>query len=511
MPVVTSPGVYSREVDFSLYVPQLAQSIFGVVGTASKGPTDEITLITDEATLIETFGRPASDHLGLYCAIRYLRKGKQLKFVRVAHYDASATNVIPNSGGSVTAVTVTAVSSGSWGNNISLIVSNGSGVDPATGDATYKITVRESGATVEVFDLLLIGDSYTSQDNYISTRINGVSDYISVAPVSGQTSMEVSSTAITLAGGDDGAPATVSDYIGTAAQSSSIPATGLQLFTDAENVDVNILAVPDISHRTIISELISICEARKDSIALIDVPYGKSVQQAVAWANGLGGGATDPTAAINSSYAAIYYPWVQVYDGYNDANTWIPPSGHAAGAMAYTDNVAESWWAPAGLQRAVLTDVLEVEHSATQGERDYMYSNGNVLNPIIDYPSQGIVIWGQRTATRTSSALDRINVRRMMLYLEKAVTVAVRPLVFQPNDEETWADFRNLVEPICEDIKARRGLYDYSVVCDDTTNTAAVINQNQMKAKVLVQPTKTAEMITIDFTLLNNEAQFSEF
>jgi len=509
--VIVSPGVYSRELDFSLYVPQLAQSILGIVGTASKGPTDEITLITDESTLIETFGEPSSDHLGLYAALRYLRRGKQLKFVRVAHYDDSAVGYLRNAANAANAALLTAVSTGSWGNNITVVVSAGTGPDPSTGVTTYKLSVRYNNVVVENYDLLLFGTAYANYDNYIMTRINGVSAYITVTPVPTETDLLTSTTAVTMSGGDDGAPVEISDYVGTAAVSGSDTATGLQLFADPDTVDVNLLAVPDISHRTIISEMITLCESRADCICLIDVPYGKSVQQAVAWANGVGGGATDPTAAINSSYCAIFYPWVQVFDGYSNSNVWIPPSGHIAGVVAYTDHVADPWWAPAGFNRGKLQDVLDIEHSATQGERDYMYANGNVINPIVDYAGQGIVVYGQRTGTRTSSALDRINVRRMMLYLRKAVSTAVRSLLFEPNDEETWAAFRNLVNPVCDDIKARRGITEFEVVCDETTNTSAVRARNEMRGKVLIVPTRAAEMISIDFVVLNNEAQFSEF
>ena len=508
--IIISPGVYTNEIDFSLYVPQLAQSIFGIVGTATKGPVNEVTLITDEASLVGTFGPPVGSHLGLYAAIRYLRKGKQLKFVRVAQYDVAAGCVIAETTGAVSTLQVDAVSTGSWGSLISVTVAAGSGLDPDTGAATFKITIAYNNATAEVYDLVLIGPAYTLNRNYITTRINGVSEYIAVTILdAAQTTLELGSKTCT--GGDDGAPATDGDYIGTAALSALVPATGLQLFADPEQIDVNMIAVPDVQHAAIINEMITICQNRADCIALIDVPQGKSIQQAVAWMNGLGGGGDDPTAALNSSYAAVFYPWLQVYDGYNDANVWIPPSGHIAGVIAYTDYVADSWWAPAGLQRGLLSDVLDVEHSASQGERDYMYSNGNAVNPIINYPGQGIVVWGQRTASRTTSALDRINVRRLLLYLRKAIATAVRVLVFQPNDEDTWSDFRNLVEPVCAEIKGRRGLYDYSVVCDSTTNTAAVIARNEMRGKVLIKPTKAAEMISVDFVVLNNQAQFSEF
>jgi phage tail sheath protein FI len=509
--VIVSPGVYTREIDLSLYVPQLATAIFGMVGTASKGPVNELTNITDESSLIATFGKPSAAHLSLYGALRYLRKGKSLKFIRVARYDAAATGELMNAANTVVAAAIEAVSTGSWGNSITIVVSAGTGVDPISGADTYKLTILYEGATAEVYDLVVFDPAHSTSANYITTRINGVSDYIMVTPVVGQSDLLVSTTPVGMAGGLDGAPADVSDYVGAAGTPPSVPATGLQIFRNVELIDVNMIAVSDVQDRDIISEMVSICESRADCMCLIDVPQNKSVQEAVAWANGLGGGPVDPTAAINSSYAAIFYPWIQVYDGYSNSDVWVPPSGHIAGVIANTDYVANPWSAPAGLQRAILQDALDVEHSANQGERDYMYSNGNVVNPVVNFPGQGIVVWGQRTSQRQTTALDRINVRRLVLYLRKAIATAVRPLVFEPNDSDTWAQFRNLLEPICQDVMSRRGLYDFRVICDESTNTSAVINRNELRGKVLIKPTKTAEMITVDFVILNNEAQFSEF
>jgi phage tail sheath protein FI len=445
----------------------------------------------------------------LYAALRYLKKGNQLKFVRVAEYDQIAMEDFNAPSGPV-AMTVSAVSSGSWGNDISLTIANGTAIDPETGVATYKIVVFCNGATAEVYDMIVFDPAYSTALNFITTRINGVSDYISVSHGLGYNTLALHATPVDLVGGDDGAPASASEYIGTAALSSTVPATGLQLFATASTEDVNLLAVPDVSYASIINEMISICENRGDCMCLIDVPYGKSVQQAVAWSNGLGGGPDDPAAAITSTYAAIFYSWVQVFDGYANADVWIPPSGHIAGVMAYTDYNNDPWWAPAGLQRGMLNDVIKVEYSATQGERDYMYANGNVLNPIINYPGQGITVWGQRTASRRPTALDRINVRRLLLVMRKQVATATAQLVFQPNDEETWDQFVDMVNPLCRDIQSRRGIINFNVICDATTNTPLVRARKEMRAKILIEPTEAAEMITIDFAIVNNQAQFSE-
>jgi phage tail sheath protein FI len=178
---------------------------------------------------------------------------------------------------------------------------------------------------------------------------------------------------------------------------------------------------------------------------------------------------------------------------------------------ADTDQNDEVWFAFAGLLRGRLLGALDVEYSPVQGERDYMYSGGNAVNPIVSFPVDGICLFGQRTLQRASTALDRINVRRMLLYARKVIASAVRYLVFEPNDLMTWIRFVDLVSPYLRSIKARRGLEDFRVVCDETTNTPDRINNNDMVGKLFLKPTKTAEMIELEFTLLPTGATFEEF
>lgn len=498
MAVQVSPGVYVTEKDFSAYAPMLATSIFGVVGTASKGPVNELTLITDEDTLAGVFGTPDGTHLALYAAARYLKRGKQLLFVRVASYDAHA-EIDALDDLSATAGTFKAASSGSWANGLQVKVE-----DSTYYSGAYKISVLSGGIAVEVFDNCVINSS--SADHW-ATKINANSSYITVVDEDGAT---LASATYTLAGGDDGAPVDYSDYVGIAGSPPSIPSTGLQLFANGETVDVNILACPGVTHRSVISALISICESRGDCLALIDPPFGLSVQEVVDWHNGSSALDDAPTVALGSSYAALYYPWVQEYDGHSDSQVWVPPSGHVAAAMAFTDQVSDPWWAPAGIARGLLGGVLSIEHSPTQGERDFMYSNQNAVNPICNFNSQGAVIWGQRTLKRTPSATDRVNVRRMVLFLRKTIATAATQIVFEPGDEITYSALINLIEPTLESVRARRGIIDFKVICDATTNTPDVVDRNEVRGVVLVKPTKTAEVINIQFTLLPSGATFVE-
>lgn len=501
MSVIVSPGVYSRERDFSLYAPSLATSIFAVVGTASKGPTDVPTQITDEGSLVNTFGEPSADHFGLQAAIRYLREGRRLVFVRVATYDQTAEGVILADDEMTAAAEVSAVYSGSWGDNITVTAS-----ENQYDSDLHDIVVHYNGYPVETYVGLLLGTANVASDNYWVTRINGVSQYIVLSNVNDdEDALHTAPNA--LSGGEDGAPADIGDVVGSVGAPPAVPPSGLQTLRDPEAIDVNLLAVPGYINATVINAGIDLCETRGDCMVLLSPPQNMSVQQAVAWHNGTSALPDQPEAALNSSYAALYYPWLRVHDGYSNTEMWVPSEGHIARVMAYTDLVADPWQAAAGLRRGLLRDVLEVEHSATQGERDYMYSGGNAVNPIVNKPGQGVVVWGQRTLLRATTALDRVNVRRMVLYLRKVVATSVAYLVFEPNERSTWQSFINLVSPICRSIQSRGGIYDYRVICDETTNDP---NTNEMQGKILVQPTKTAEIITIDFTLLPTGARFDE-
>jgi len=504
MPVLVSPGVYVLERDISLYAPELAMSIFGLVTTASKGPVNELTLVTDVGTLEAIFGPPNLIHQGIYAAMKYLSTGRRLWVVRVTNYDVTAGDItIRNGAEAVDTLVVRPTSSGSWFNDVS-ILTRASAVA-----GRYNLSVLLDGLVIEKFENLLLGTAHTADPNYITTRINGVSPTVTVEILDAtQTTLEVDT--FVFAGGEDGAPVDDADIIGSIGDPPTIPSTGLCLFENPETLDLNLLAVPGVTSTNVINKIISVCETRGDCLAILAVPFGKTVQGAVNWHNGTGGGVDDPAAALNTSYAALYYPWLQIYDSLKDQLLWVSPEGHVASVIAHTDYVADPWHAPAGLERGLLRDVRDIEHSATQGERDYMYGPGHNVNPAINFAGQGFVIWGQKTLQRASTALDRVNVRRMLLYMRKVIATAARTLLFRPNDARTWRNFIRLVTPVCNDIQSRRGIYAFRVICDETTNTDVRIDRNEMHGRILIQPTKTAEIISIEFTLLPTGASFDE-
>jgi phage tail sheath protein FI len=300
-----------------------------------------------------------------------------------------------------------------------------------------------------------------------------------------------------LAGGDNGNE-TATELIGAASDKTGIYAL------DDDTLNISMGAVPGIATQTVQNTLITLAETSQNFLAVVAPPEGlTSVQQAIDWSNGQ---SDERTAAIASNYAAIYWPWVKTFDVVAQKDRYYDPSIFAIRQMAYTDDVGEPWFAPAGVIRGRLTKPTEVEVSVNQGDRDSMYSGGNVVNPIVNFPQQGIMIFGQRTAQRNPTALDRVNVRRLLIIIRKQLLASTRRFVFEPNDATTWEKVINVVDPLLGDILRRRGLVDYKVVCDETTNTSVRVDRNELWCKVLLKPTKTAEIVVFELNLTNQSA-----
>lgn len=289
---------------------------------------------------------------------------------------------------------------------------------------------------------------------------------------------------------------------------------GIRLLLDAESMDVGIICAPGQSHRSSVQTLLDTAATRTDCIAFIDPPQGLSPTEVIAWHNGKLGDISDPnnpypTVPLNTSFGALFYPWVMISDLYSGNEVWIPPSGSVAGAYAYNDEVENPWFAAAGIERGSLTGVIAVERSLDEGQRDAIYGNTNAVNAIVNYKGQGIVIWGQKTLQRKQSALDRINVRRLVNIVRKAIAASTLYLLFDLNDELTWRRWEGMVNPYLENIMNSRGLYNYKVQMDSETVTAYHQDRNEMPGKIWLQPTKTAEYISIDFILTNTGAAFT--
>lgn len=300
---------------------------------------------------------------------------------------------------------------------------------------------------------------------------------------------------------------TYSSELDSAIIGNPAEASGLYAFQNPESIDINLLATPGFSSGAVIGTALQVSESRGDVLYLIDPPFGLRPQQVVDWHNGML--LSDLSAAINSSYGALYWGWLKSFDQFSNDEIWIPPSGHVSAVFSRTAREAEQWFAPAGLRRGRLLTALDVEYSPTQAERDLLYGSGNAVNPIVKFPQDGIVVWGQRTMQRTDSALDRVNVRMLLIFVKKNMTELLRQYIFEPNDRVLWKQVSATLIPFLADIQSRRGLNGFQVVVDETNNTPERIDRNELWVSVFLQPTKTVEFVVLNLVVLRSGASFS--
>jgi phage tail sheath protein FI len=240
-----------------------------------------------------------------------------------------------------------------------------------------------------------------------------------------------------------------------------------------------------------------LCEAREDVFYIADfVGANDSITEVV-----------EEASLVDSNYTATYYPWVKTIDTITNRVIAVPPSTLLVGTYAQNDRLGAEWFAPAGLNRGGIQGAVQVMNRLTQSERDTLYEGK--VNPIAAFPGQGISAFGQKTLQESSSALDRINVRRLLINLKKFVASTSRFLIFEQNTGQTRAKFLNTVNPYLESVQQRQGLYAFRVVMDETNNTPDVIDRNILQGSVFLQPAKTAEFIVIDFNILPTGATFS--
>lgn len=212
-------------------------------------------------------------------------------------------------------------------------------------------------------------------------------------------------------------------------------------------------------------------------------------------------------AETDASYAVVDTGFKYMYDRYNNKYRWVPLNGDVAGICARTDDIADPWYSPGGFNRGGVKNVVKLAYNPNQAQRDYLYPKG--INPVVSFPGQGVVLFGDRTATMKPSAFDRINVRRLFLILEKAISIAAKYQLFEFNDGFTRAQFRNMVEPYLRNIQGRRGIIDFKVVCDESNNTGQVIDSNQFVADIFVKPNRSINFITLNFVATRTDVSFS--
>jgi hypothetical protein len=303
-------------------------------------------------------------------------------------------------------------------------------------------------------------------------------------------------------GDTDWGPANTQGFdCSTSAKSGSVAYDkALNAISNPDEYDINMLVTPGIVrslHPAVVTKAIDICEERQDAFYIADfVNYDDTITTVTEAAN-----------AVDTNYAATYYPWVKTIDTNTNKLVTVPPSVLMPAVFAANDRLAAEWFAPAGLNRGGITGAVSVLNRLTHAERDTLYENK--VNPIAAFPGQGIVAFGQKTLQDRASALDRINVRRLLITMKKFIASTSRFLVFEQNTTETRTRFLNTVNPYLESIQQRQGLYAFKVVMDETNNTPDVIDRNILAGQVFLQPAKTAEFIVIDFNILPTGASFS--
>jgi hypothetical protein len=289
---------------------------------------------------------------------------------------------------------------------------------------------------------------------------------------------------------------------------------------DPEVAEYNLMALPGIWDEPLTNHMIEVCEARGDSLAVIDLKTGfyAETENTNSVSANLGSVATAVTnlrnRKLNSSYGCAYYPWVQIRDTISNSLLWAPPSIVALGTFSSAQKKSELWFAPAGFTRGGLTEgsaglpVIQTRERLTSKNRDDLYEAN--INPIATFPSEGIVIFGQKTLQVTPSALDRINVRRLMIFVKKEISRMATTILFDQNVQATWDRFLNKVNPFLRSVQARLGLTDFKVVLDETTTTPELIDRNILYAKIFLKPARAIEFIALDFVITNTGASFED-
>jgi phage tail sheath protein FI len=543
-----SPGVEVKEIDATNVVPAVSTSIGGFVGAFTSGPVNQVITVGSEKELAEVFGKP-DDSTAKYflTAASFLAYGNALKVVRVAGATSNAT-------GSGTAADIAnaddyaPVASSIWiarqqgklGNSLKVEIAGPTGFATMTtassfdsapgtseyatnlgkasaGDELHIAVIDENGAISGTPGTVLETFAYVSQasdakktdgsTNYYVNVINSQSKYIYWGSHVASMTDGGDKLSVTTAFTDPGVEA---DALSGGADDNAVTDAELQggydMLADADTIDVNLLfGTPDADGADVMAKyLIAIAETRKDCVAFVSPPIQDStgstgsVANVKAWADGL----------PSSSYGVTDSSALYVYDKYNDVYRWIGAAGHTAGLCANTDRVADAWFSPAGMTRGQLRNVVKLAINPKKADRDTLYKAR--VNPLVAFPGEGIQMFGDKTLQAKPSAFDRINVRRLFIVLEKAISTAAKASLFEFNDEFTRAQFRNMVEPFLRDVKGRRGLTDFLVVCDETNNTGQVIDSNSFVCDMYIKPARSINFITLNFIATRTGVEFSE-
>ena len=562
---IISPGVFTNENDQSQVTSQPPVVGAAIIGPTAKGPVEIPTLVTSYSQFKQIFGgaiTSGSDTYSFFTGITaynyFNNGGTSLLVARVVSgsYTAATSTAISAStqASSQPAFVLETLSKGIIMNSSS---SEGSAGQLASGSAdnvrweisqrdtgsgTFTLVVRQGNDTsnaksvIETWSGLsldpkasnfiskVIGDyvyNYNSSTNQIdvSGSYPNKSAYVRVKSVNLTTpdyfdnngvakSQYTSSLPLVASGSFTGATGDVkvgANFYNTINSSNTQGLVSdnytnmVALLKNKDDYQYNVLVTPGLykaDYSSTVSSIVLNTQDRGDAIYVTDmVGFGSTVGTAVTNA-----------ASLDNSYATTYWPWLQISDPETGKNVWVPASTMMPGVYAYNDSVAAEWFAPAGFNRGGLSTVLRVEQKLSQANRDTLYLGK--VNPIATFPGQGIVVFGQKTLQTKASALDRVNVRRLLIALKGYIGGVSNNLVFEQNSVATRNSFLSQVNPYLASVQQRQGLYAYKVVMDESNNTADVIDRNQLVGAIYIQPTKTAEFVVLNFNILPTGASF---
>ena len=552
-----SPGVLVSEKDLTNVIPAVSTSAGAFVGYFNWGPVEEIFTVSSENELRKYFGLPLSP-TDWFTAANFLAYGNNLQLVRAVGSAAeNATSegsgvYIPNqdvyeavyANGGTPNGDVAAKYPGLYGNSLEVQYADATSFagweyasyfDAAPGTSSQAASVgcsndelhivvvdtlgRFSGANDTVVERFAFASKQIGNkladgtNNYYKEVLNQQSQYVWwMNHPSGRNWGATSATAFDGTEQDGQAAGQDPLVLDLRGGNVATPTTGdlqdaYSLFANKEIVDISLVLTGGHAAAVVNHVIDNVALARLDCVVFLSPPLA-------AVYNNAGSEAADVVAYRqtdinrNTSYAVMDSGWKRQYDRYNDEYINVPLNADTAGLCARTDQTNDAWWSPAGFNRGQLKNIVKLVWSPNQTERDTLYKNG--VNPVATFPGEGTLLYGDKTLLAKPSAFDRINVRRLFIVLEKAIATAAKYQLFEFNDVFSRAQFRSMVEPFLRDVRGRRGIYDFRVVCDETNNTGEVIDRNEFVADIYIKPARSINFIYLNFVAVRTSVSFTE-
>lgn len=549
-----SPGINVSEIDLTTVVPSVATSVGAFAGKFAWGPANTVITISDEVQLVDVFGKPnANTYEHWFSAANFLTYSNNLRVIRAANtlssknatganngvlirntddyednfqtgantYGIFAAKYFGELGNSIRVEMVDSNTYSGWTHansftsapNTSTSIASRSGLGNSS-DELHIIVLDSNGAITGTANTILEKFGFVSKAPdaknfdgstlYYKDVINQKSKYIwwlSHPTPTTNSNWGTINTSYTLL---------TSTNISTLANGASgnITSADIQIGFDKvanpDSEDVSLI-ITGPATESIVDAAIAIAESRKDCVVFCSPERDDVVDAA-------GSEQTNVTnyrsTLTSSSFAVMDSGWKYQYDKYNDVYRWVPLNADIAGLCARTDLERDPWFSPAGTNRGVIKNVIKLAWNPTKANRDVLYNAG--INPVVTFQGEGTVLFGDKTLLNRPSAFDRINVRRLFITLEKAIARAARTSLFEFNDSFTRAQFVNLIEPYLRDVQGRRGITDFRVVCDETNNTAEVVDRNEFVGDIYIKPARSVNFVQLNFVAVRSGVSFEE-